>query len=199
LAFILIISFKKTASPEIFFLAFFLLAFCLESVRLFYPVSFLINTDYNFYMLLTRLVLFSRLAGLAFLFTTSLFTGGFSSQRIGFILGLCVLIAAVVASRLMIKPSGLGRDFLFPYGYSTLTIFGLILIQVVGLITIILSGSVHKERRYIALSAAYAALCLGQAGIYLCRSIPFCIGSIILLVLGTAVYSRNLHNAYLWS
>ena len=178
---ILLYSFRKTSSPEVFFYIIFLLLFSLEGLRL--ALIYIKETGMPLSLgrTLSRGIYFSRFLGTICLFLSGLFSCGIRNQRIEILLVSGILIAMVLAATIPLDNRGTGFNLVYTNGLEDLFFTGFLILKILGIWNYFYAGIINNNRNYfliglgILMTTAGRELVLGfsASGVYNPRPAPF--------------------------
>lgn len=191
------ILYKKTLSGEVIFFTVFLLCLSLQSIRiiplLIKTESFIINT------FITRLALFLKFLAIFSLFGSSLFSHSIKKQKVGSWIILSILcsltISSVINLNSLYDPNTLLSPIIFHGQELTITFIGMILI----LLNFIKASFDSKNKEFILLGVGSFLITLGLQFSFITLSTTWFIVTIGLLLVGSFMFIRSVHNISLWS
>lgn len=195
---LILFSFRKTASTEVFFFAFWVLSVGFEVLRL--GAFALAAEGGTMYMQAagSRVLLFTRYAGSLSLFTAGLYAAGFRNEKLGMTLIVVLAVALGLALAMPVNTGSFAPTLEIRVGYSELNAA---LFFIVGLAAVLnfLYGAAHKgERAYRLVSLGAAAIVLGYRLLTSqWRPLPMLAG-FALLAAGSWLFVSRLHAYYLW-
>jgi len=194
----ILFNFRKTASAEIFFYAFWVLSVGLEVLRLALAWAIGGGAPIPLQILGAKALVFSRFVGYFSIFLSGLYAVGFRNEKLGTVIALMVAVAFGLAASIPVDTGSFTVMLELRPGYANVT-QGLGLVA--GLVTI--ANFLHAAR--VASEAAYRAAALGCLLFLLGRHLlvaywnPYLMGvGLILLATGSALFVRRLHAYYLW-
>ena len=195
---LLLLSFRKTSSPEIFFFFVFLLSLGTESFRLGLLYLNIRSIPFDFGLLLSRFVYFGRLTVTLALFSAGLFSCGIPYQRLELTLGSCFLVALALASNLPLESGVQGWDLLYRNSLSSEFTLGLLTVELLGLGNLLYAVKIHNDRNYYALAFGMGAVILGKYLVFSGEGLILGIAGIAFLAGGTILFGKKTHQIYLW-
>jgi len=195
---LILYSFRKTSSPEIFFFFIFLLSLGTESFRLGLLTLSIMDFPFEFGLLLSRFVYFGRLLGTLALFSAGLFSCGIPYQRLELTLGSSFLIALALASNLPLESGVQGGDLLYRNSLTTEFTLGLLTVELLGLGNLLYAAKIHNDRKYYALTLGLALVISGRYLVYSGQGLIPGIAGIAVLTGGTLLFGKKTHQIYLW-
>ncbi len=196
--------FRKTSSPEIFFMMLLLVSLCLESLRIgiilmqsdLLPIPGWVMPVY-FSILLTRAVYLGRFFALLCLLVSSLFATGIKYSNHSILLGILLLLSITLVSQIPIDSTILLSNFLYRLGDRRGYLLVNASLGLFALINFLRAGLVRKSRRFFPMAAAALMIFVGKELVYAGISpFPLILGG-ILLFSGVAVFSRQIGIFYL--
>lgn len=196
---VLYVSFRKTASSEIFFFIIFILSFAFEGLRLLQLVAYTESDTIFTSLLISRGIYFFRFFRLLCLFTSSLFTLNFQYQRFSVILGLCFLVSFPLALIIPFESTIMMTNFIHKIADEKGFFVTVIIIQLLTIINYLRAGTMSETNDYYYNAAAMAFIIIGANLLfYMSNGITITAGA-ILLTLGSVIFARRMHKIYLWS
>lgn len=194
----ILLSFRKTVSPEIFFFSFWVLSLACEAGRLLvfrfasgaYPQPWII--------LAARVVYGARILGLLCFFAAGLHAAGFRNEKLGSALGVILVAGWSLAQALPFDTGSYEPSLMLHSGYSALSLglAGLAGLGVVANLFYASFSSGEKSYRIVALGAGAALI--GQLLLLLAWYPPTLALGTLLLFLGSWLFVSRLHAYYLW-
>lgn len=194
----ILLSFRKTVSPEIFFFSFWVLSLACEAGRLLvfrfasgaYPQPWIILT--------ARVVYGARILGLLCFFAAGLHAAGFRNEKLGSALGVIFVAGWSLAQALPFDTGSYEPSLMLRSGYSSLSL-GLAALAGLGVVANLFYASFssgEKSYRIVALGAGSALL--GQLLLLATWYPPTLALGTLLLFLGSWLFVSRLHAYYLW-
>ncbi|MEI6873725.1 MAG: hypothetical protein WCL50_01195 [Spirochaetota bacterium] len=196
LAYVLI-SFRKTASPEIFFFAFWILSLALESGRIL-AFRLAVEGAGTWSSFANRAVLAARFSGYGSLFLAGLHASGFRSERLGRSVASVVGIALAFASTLPLDTGTYEPTLLMRMGYARVDRLSLTLLAIVSLVNFSLGASLTGERRFRVIAIGAVLMLAGQYLLLHEWRPEYLLLAIVLLGAGSRLFISRLHSYYLW-
>lgn len=196
--FVIFISFRNTASAEIFFFFLFLCSFCFDMFKEGLIIINDISLPFSYSMFMTRVVYFGRFFGVVALFCSGLFSTGLEYQRMSMMFLISVIIAVGLVSLL---PVDLSRNI--PGGTRELGSFLeiyiiLILLQLISVVNFIIASNKNENTDYLFLAGSLILTVAGRELLFLMPGIAAASAGFVLLVSGTVVFGLKTHRIYLW-
>jgi hypothetical protein len=191
-------SFRKTVSSEIFFFAFWVLSVGLEVLRLGVFSLAADGASATWQILATKALLFARYAGYLSLFASGLYAAGFRNEKLGSAAALILALSFALASAMPVNTGSFSATLELKPGYVDLNnAFALI----VSLVTV--ANFLYAVRS--TGEASYRFVALGCAGFLLGHRLlttqwnPFLmVLGFALLAAGSWLFVSRLHAYYLW-
>ncbi len=187
--------FKKKNFPEIFFFVLFILSLSLQTIRLFQIPLLLLNISPYFGVIITRLFYFFKFFGLFCLFATSLFPIGIKFQKFEIMLLTILLLSFTISALMPIDPTTLNVTLLYKVTDRSSIFIMIISIRLLTIINFVRVAVSSKSKNYLFVLISAFFLIFGDD---LMLFIPFPFVSLILLLIGTAIYTRSIYSYYLW-
>ncbi len=190
--------FKKSSSPEMFFILVAVAGFSFEGLRSVVYLSYYYNWMYNIYLILPRVIYFGKLIAALSLFISGLFSAGFPVQKQNVFLGLSFIFSILLSSSVPIDFSA-NTNILLP-GDKTLYIMQKVIysLYILAALNYFAATSISKNRDFIFTGLG---LLLFSAGIELTFQLY---GGILLicgfgsLVLGILLTGYSINKIYSW-
>ncbi|GHV88195.1 hypothetical protein AGMMS50267_05550 [Spirochaetia bacterium] len=190
--------FEKTQTPEILFIALFVLSFAFESARLAVPLSLVRDLPPVFRIMACRVLLFGRYFGIFSLFVASVCAAGLEMQRQGNILMILTLASLVIALGRPIDGLSWDSSLCMLGGYSVM--FNLVELAVMLITMVSFCVSVRsrgaKEYQFIALGSLLVFI--GRGLLLKADTWIAPLPGLAILALGTWFICGRLHRVYLW-
>lgn len=194
----ILLSFRKTVSPEIFFFAFWVLSLGCEAGR-FLVLRFASGASPQSWILLAACVVYgARIIGLLAFFAAGLHAAGFRNEKLGSALGVILVAGWALAQALPFDTGSYEASLMLRSGYSSLSLglAGLAGLGVVANLVYASFSSGEKSYRVVALGAGAALL--GQFILLTTWFPPILILGAFLLFTGSWLFISRLHAYYLW-
>ncbi|MDR2768727.1 MAG: hypothetical protein LBB82_10430, partial [Treponema sp.] len=189
--------FEKTHSPEIIFVAFFVLSFSMEAMRAAVPLGRVFTLPGLYLLTASRFLLFGRYFGIISLFAASVYAAGLEVQKQRNTIFIIIVSTLVIALGVPIDVLSWDSSFSMISGYAAMfrmTESGIFLITIVSfLISAYSRGS--KEFIFIGIGSFLAFL--GRMIFLNADTWPGMAGLAILSA-GTWIICDRLHRVYLW-
>ena len=189
--------FEKTQSPEIPFIAFFVLSLSFESARLIVPLQQLLYIPSFYQLMASRSLIFGRNFGLFSLFAASIYAAGLEAQRQRNIVFISAIAALVIALGTPVDTFTRYTNFEPMTGYASIFQMlnaGILLMTTLGFL---ISAYLQRSKDFIFISAG-AFLVLAGRNFLIMADTWAGLSGITLLVLGIWVICIYLHKVYLW-
>jgi hypothetical protein len=191
-------SFRKTASPEIFFFLLFLLAVGMDGLRSLPPALRLLRMPIYLDQLVTRFLYLARFFGVFSLFTAGLFANGMQYQKLSIAFGIELLAAFTLASLLPVADIAQQDGGLPGYHHISDVMAVLLSLRVLSIINFTVAWIRNNNRDYLWLSLASLLVLLGNEALVRGENPFLRIGAGMALVSGTVLFARRTHEIYLW-
>lgn len=192
-------SFKKIASPEVFFFSLAILALSFTSLRSLFLIDGFLGHPVYLSETISRSVYFGKIITILCLFTSGLFSTGISFQKQQYFLLLIVLISFILSSVIpidlyktqVILLKGTGTEYGMNIIFAVLQIFA-VLNFLVGAIK-------NNNYDYLYLALAIGMISLGNEILFgLIPGIKSYL-AILSLISGTTLFGYKIHKIYQWS
>ena len=196
--FAILISFRKTASEEIYFLAFWAISCSFESGRLLVARMLEAGTPPAWSVIVTRVVLAARFSGYGAFFLAGLRSAGFRNERPGRALLAAIGIGLAAAWTLPVDSGTFETTFLARASYPMERQIFVLVLALVSAANLLVAVESSGERvfRTVALGAIF--LLAGQALLVTgWRPETLAVG-LALLTVGARLVVSRLHTLYLW-
>lgn len=189
--------FRKTVSPEIFFTMIFIFSLSLEVLRMGMVLAQAWALPVYLSIALTRGVYLGRFLALLCLLAASLYGIGMKYSNYSTLLAGLLLLSVTMASIIPVDSTTLRFNFLHKLGDEQ----GYILVNIITGFLVLLNYTVaritRRSNRFFLVAAAALLLFIGKELVYFGIS-PVAIGSgLLILVLGTVLFSRQIGVFYL--
>jgi len=188
----------KTSSLEVFFLFLFLLSLTLESLRGLAILPHFLNAPLYIRNILSRSVYWGRVFGLLCLFTSSLYSVGFKYSNHGALVIALLFISLVLCSILPLDITAIQGELLYKLGDRKGYMFLSYTIGVLSIINFLAAGFIRLSKRFLIIALANVLLLGGRELVFSGLQPLFFLPGLILLVLGTFIFSRQIGLFYLW-
>ncbi|MDR2518058.1 MAG: hypothetical protein LBD13_01405 [Spirochaetaceae bacterium] len=190
--------FEKTQSPEILYIAFFVLSFALEGARITAALTVKYELPGAYLVMGSRIVFFGRYFGMFSLFAASVYAAGLKAQKQSHILFILALVTAVIALGVPVDGAVWDTSLCMKSGYTAM--FSTMEIGIAGITLLSFFIAAYsrglKEYRAIALGAAMALA--GRALLFSADTWITPFPALALLITGTWFICARLHQVYLW-
>jgi hypothetical protein len=192
-------TFKKIASPEIFFFCIAILAMSFTSLRCLFLIDGFLGYPTYFAESISRIVYFGKIITILCLFTSGLFSTGISFQKQQSFLLLILLISFIISSSLpidlfkndIILLKGTGSE----YGMNIV----FIILQVFAVLNFIVGFIKNNNHDYLFLAIAIAMISIGNEIFFSLIPGAISILALIIMISGTILFGYKIHKIYLWT
>ncbi|HSV57028.1 MAG TPA: hypothetical protein VLH39_07995 [Magnetospirillaceae bacterium] len=195
---ILSFRYSRTVSMELFFFAFWALSLSAEVLRVESLRGALGGYAVLESSMITRFILCMRFLGMFSLFTGSLYSAGYSSEKHAVTIGGVFLVSLAMGTGLPVNTGTFGVDLLQRMGYPGLFRFLAVTCFLGSGANYLLAARITGEKGYYTAAAGCALI---FAGGFMLQSAADPV-SVILgpagLAAGTAMFLRKIHSYYLW-
>jgi len=180
--------FKKSSSPEVFFILVAVAALSLEGLRAVIYLSYFYGWMYRIYLVLPRVIYFGKLISALALFISGLFSTGFPVQKQNIFLGLSFIFSILLSSSVPIDYS-INANILLPGNKTPYVIqkviYGLYILSVLNYFA---AAYINKNKYFFIIGLGTVLFALGMelvfpltGGIYLIVGF-FCLGTGLTLI-----------------
>lgn len=196
--FAILVSFRKTASEEIFFLAFWALSCSFESGRILVARFLEAGAPPLWIDFATRAVLAARFSGYGAFFLAGLRSAGFRNESPGQAVLVAIVIGTAAATALPLDSGSFDPILLAKASYplERLLLVGALAAVTAANLLVAVEGTGETVFRTVALGAL--ALLAGQALLVESWRPEALIGGLLLLTVGARLFVSRLHAHYLW-
>jgi len=191
-------SFRKTVSAEIFFFALWLATLSFESLRLVHLFLAVRGASDLALALVDKFYLCARILGYVVIFVSGLYASGMRNERHFSILAICAGITIALVSSLPINTGIWERTLMFKVGYGRLIEGFTMAIIAITIIDYLIAARVRGDKSYYLTSLGIAAVMWGAHFASLDRSPLLSIVSLAAMSGGCVLYIWKLHTFYLW-
>jgi hypothetical protein len=197
LAYVLV-SFRKTASPEIFFFAFWVLSIGFEAGRILVLRLAVEGYSGTWVSFATRAVYASRFAGYMAFFLSGLHASGFRSERLGRSIASVAALGLAFASALPLDTGSFDPTLLVRPGYARVEGLLVLALAVVSVVDFFLGAGLKGEPRFRVAAIGAVLMLAGQYLLVGQWRPELVIIALALLATGTRLFVSRLHAYYLW-
>lgn len=189
--------FEKTHSPEIIFIAFFVLSFSLEGMRTAVPLSRVFALPGLYLLTATRFLLFGRYFGIISLFAASVHAAGFEVQKQRNTIFIMIVSTLVIALGVPIDVLSWDSSFSMISGYTSM--FRMIELGVffITIVSFLISAYSRGSGEFIFIGIGSFFVFLGRMLFLSADTWPGMAG-LVILAAGTWLICDRLHRVYLW-
>jgi hypothetical protein len=191
-------SFEKTQCPEILFIAFFIISFVFEVIRIMLPLKFTYNLPAVYLTMTTRMLLFGRYFGVFSLFSASVCAAGLQVQKQRNIVIFILTAALVIALGVPIDSLSWDSSFTMIIGYNTMLMMIETGIALITILSFLISAYFRSSREFIYIGAGSFMVFLGRDCFLSADTWPMPFLGIASLAVGTWFMCTQLHKVYLW-
>jgi hypothetical protein len=188
----------KTSSLEVFFLFLFLLSLTLESLRGLATLPHSLNAPLYIRNILSRSVYWGRVFGLLCLFTSSLYGVGFKYSNHSALVIALLFISLVLGSILPLDITAIQGELLYKLGDRKGYMFLSYTLGLLLIINFLAAAFIRSSKRFLIIALAGLLLLVGRELVFLSLQPLFFLPGLVLLVLGTLIFSRQIGLFYLW-
>jgi hypothetical protein len=195
---LILFSFRKTASTEVFFFAFWVLSIGLEVLRLgAFALAAGGGTAYV-QSVEARALYFARYAGYLSLFTSGLYAAGFRNEKLGATVAVVLAVALGLSLAMPVNTGSFAPTLEIRAGYSDLNVVLFYIISGVTVFNFLYAAAYKGERAYRFVALGAAALVLGYRLLTSQWHPAPMLAGFALLAAGSWLFVSRLHAYYLW-
>jgi len=191
-------TFKKTVSAEIFFFAFWLATLSFESLRLVHLFLALRGGFDSVLAVIDKLYIGTRFLGYIAIFISGLYAAGMRNDRQFSIMSVSVGISIALVSILPVNTGIWARNFMFKVGYSMLIEGFSLAIILITIANYLIAVRVRGDRAYYFIALGIAAISAGTQYVSRDGSPLLSLVSILAMATGSFLYIYKIHSFYLW-
>ena len=191
-------SFRKTVSAEIYFYAFWVLSVGMESLRLVVFGLAATRASPEWQSLATRVLLFARYAGQLSFLASSLHAAGFRNEKLGTAAALVLALATALAVAMPVNTGSYAPSLELRPGYADLHLAFYLVASLATVADFIYAERSTGERSFRLVAIGSAACLLGRQ-LLVTQWNPFAlVAGFALLATGSWLLVSRLHGYYLW-
>ena len=194
----LMLFFRNTPSPEVYFFILAVQAFSFGALR---PVIDLLVSSGNSYMLpamLTRAFYFGRFIAILSIFISGLFAAGLALQRRALMLGMTFFVSVVFAAVLPVDISVYSRLFLFSIGAGGSMFTGYAALSLLSVANFLIAALYQGNRSYYVVALGVFLVIAGDQLIFLSPGPWRAAAGFALAGAGAYLFGSRTHRIYLW-
>lgn len=195
---IIFLTFRNTASAEIFFFYVFIFTFSLDLFKIVILLAPSAALPFSYGMMMTRIIYFGRFLGAFALFCSGLFSSGLEYQRMGtaflviiiISLGLVWLLPVDISSGVPGRTWEIGR-------FIEITI-ALGIFQLIAVLNFIIAGLKNENKEYLFIAGGLLSAAAGREILYYIPGYILTGTGFLLMIIGTIIFGLRTHQLYLW-
>ena len=196
---ILILSFKKTMGPEIFFFCLYLFSLSFEGLRSFQIYLYINGAPILSQTLISRIIYGGRAFAVFNLFAASLFCTGFEPRKMSGLLAIFFILAGLFGLNMLVLTNSINKYYIFPLGYAKEIYVTYLAVIAFCLIDYIFGFIKSSSTEFLILALSSLVSAAGGILIYFPPNNLLYICGLFLLCFGSIFYSSRIHSLYLWS
>ena len=196
---VLYISFRKTASAEIFFFTLFVVSMSFDTLKIVLLVIDATSLPPYFGVVVSRFIYFAHFLGPASLFACGLFATGMRYERIEIVLISSLLLSFTLAATVPIDMTLLEPWFVMRLGYSREIRGVTVLLYLFAFTNFLLAAYQLRNRNHLIIATGLALAIGGREILFYRIDVISVIFAFVLLVFGTTIFGERTHEVYLWS
>jgi hypothetical protein len=190
--------FEKTQCPEILFIAFFVLSFSFEGLRIMTPLKLIREIPALYLAMASRFMLFGRYFGIFSLFAASVCAAGLEMQKQQNIIGVIAMVTLIIALRVPIDTLSWDSSFSMINGYRSMFMMIDAGVLLVTMASFFISAYSRGAREYIFIGIGSLMVLAGRNILLGADTWLSPLPGALLLALGTWFICVCLHRVYLW-
>jgi hypothetical protein len=190
--------FEKTQCPEILFVAFFVLSFSFEGMRIMTPLRLVREIPALYLAMAGRFMLFGRYFGIFSLFAASVCAAGLEIQKQQNIVGVIVMVTLIIALRVPIDTLSWDSSFSMINGYRSMFMMIDMGVLFITIASFFISAYSRGSREYVFIGAGSFMMLAGRNILLGADTWLSPLPGALLLALGTWLVCTCLHKVYLW-
>jgi len=195
---LILYSFRKTVSAEIYFYAFWVLSLGFETLRLAVFGIAAANGSTYWQILATKALLFARYSGYLSLFASGLYAAGFRNEKLGSAAVFILAVSFALATAMPVNTGSFAPTLELRSGYGILHLGFYAVTSVVTVANFLYAVRSTGESAYRLVAFGCAAFLIGRQ-LLVSQLNPFLIvAGFALLVTGSWLFISRLHAYYLW-
>ena len=190
--------FEKTQSPEILFIALFVISLSFEITRIMIPLRMAFQFSAIYPVTASRLLLFGRYFGLFSLFAAGVYASGLDVQKQQGTFFMLIMSSMIIALNIPVDSLVWDSSLRISSGYSTMFNFIEAGVLIITLLTFFISA-------YTRGTGAYIPIGIGSLLAYTGRNILLNsdtwitpLAGLLIMAAGTWLICTRLHRIYLW-
>ena len=195
---LIFLSFRNTASAEIFFFFIFLFSFLFDAFRIVIMILPETNLPFTIGMISTRIVYFGKFLGAMAVFSSGLFSSGLEYQRMGIVFLVNIILSAALVWLLPVDISTTVPGGIWELGKFLETSIAIGFLELTAIINYLIAGRKNENREYVLLAAALLAVLAGRELLFFLTGFIASAAGALLLIAGTIIFGLRTHRLYLW-
>jgi hypothetical protein len=190
--------FEKTQAPEIMFVAFFVISFSTEAMRLILPLGQIYDISSLYLLFSSRVLLFGRYFGIFSLFAASVYAAGFEVQKQHYILLAITVATLVIALGIPIDTEIWDSSLNMINGYTSM--FRLLEAGTcfITIMSFFIAARSRGSREFIFIGTGASMVFLGRNLLISADTWAGPLLGLLFLMAGTWFICARLHKVYLW-
>jgi len=190
--------FKKTQSPEILYIVFFVLSFVFEASRIMLPINLKYDLPNLYLIVSSRFLLFGRYFGIFSLFAASVYATGFEVQKQKITILVIALISLVISLKIPIDGLSWDTSLCMVSGYNAMFNIIEMGIALITLISFFIASYSRGLKAYLFVGFGAFLVMLGRAVLFTADTWITPFPALLILIIGTWFICTKLHSVYLW-
>jgi hypothetical protein len=190
--------FERTPTPEILYIAIFIISFSFEAFRLFLPLHIIYVFPFFQLRVTTRILLFARFFGLFSLFTAGLLAAGLKIQKNRTAIFVLIVVSLVISLGIPVSTHSWNTSFNLNTGYTAMFRVIELVVLVTTMISFYIAAKIRGSREYVYAAVGSMLALIGRNMLLGTDNYMGVIQGIILLSLGTWFLCSKIHKIHLW-
>lgn len=190
--------FKKSSSPEVFFILVAVAALSLEGLRAIIYLSYFYRWMYRVYLILPRVIYFGKLVTALALFISGLFSTGFPVQKQNIFLGLSFIFSMLLSSSVPIDYS-INANILLPGDKTPYVIQKVIYgLYILSALNYFVAVSINKNKYFLVIGLGVVLFALGTELVFPLTGGIYAVLGFFCLVTGLSLVHYTINKIYSW-
>ncbi|MCL2293998.1 MAG: hypothetical protein FWC36_03945 [Spirochaetes bacterium] len=189
--------FYKTNSIEIIFFMLFLTSLIFEASRPMIIILNEFNFSFTYVMFLSRVAYFSKICGVFALFAAALASSDIGISRSKTSMLIIAVLSLMFASAIPLSSDMFSNGYNKP-GFFNYYLFTLIFIKFLTVLIFVINYFQKRNKEYLFLALGIMLIITGKEITFYMTSFEFFLAGMVLLVAGTVLFSKKIHEIYKW-
>jgi len=190
--------FERTHSPEIPYIALFVISFSFEALRLILPLHLIYHFPNIYLIIVTRILYFARFFGIFSLFTAGVCAAGLEIQKTRNAIIVITVAALAITIRVPIDVLAWDTSLNMVNGFSSMFRIIELSVFITTMISFLVAAKNRGSREYIYIAVGVMISLAGRSILLGTDNWIGPVPGIVLLSFGTWLICSKLHKIYLW-